>query len=106
MCQSFLSTRGLILAGTASTGGLATLAVKMSRKKHQVLNRKVEKNYAFDSPTGTKRLADLFAGKRQLIVYHFMFGPDWQEGCPSCSLNMDHTDGVPVHLTQRDVSFV
>jgi len=67
---------------------------------------KVEKNYVFDSPTGTKRLADLFEGKRQLIVYHFMFGPDWQEGCPSCSLNMDHTDGVLVHLAQRDVSFV
>jgi predicted dithiol-disulfide oxidoreductase (DUF899 family) len=66
---------------------------------------KVEKNYVFDSPSGKKTLADLFVGKSQLIVYHFMFGPDWQEGCPSCSFNMDHTDGALVHLAQRDVSF-
>src|ERR1700719_3226724 len=66
---------------------------------------KVEKNYVFDSPSGKKTLADLFDGRSQLIVYHFMFGPDWKEGCPSCSLNMDHTDGAVVHLAQRDVSF-
>lgn len=67
---------------------------------------KVEKNYVFDSPGGKKTLADLFDGRSQLIVYHFMFGPEWQEGCPSCSFNMDHTDGALVHLAQRDVSFV
>jgi len=66
---------------------------------------KVEKNYVFDSSAGKKTLADLFESKSQLIVYHFMFGPDWKEGCPSCSFNMDHTDGALVHLTQRDVSF-
>ena len=66
---------------------------------------KVEKNYVFDSPSGKKTLADLFEGRSQLIIYHFMFGPDWQEGCPSCSFNMDHTDGALVHLAQRDVSF-
>jgi predicted dithiol-disulfide oxidoreductase (DUF899 family) len=66
---------------------------------------RVEENYSFDSPTGKKTLADLFDGKSQLIVYHFMFGPDWKEGCPSCSFNMDHTDGALVHLAQRDVSF-
>src|SRR5213080_4146922 len=66
---------------------------------------KVEKNYAFDSPSGEKTLADLFDGRSQLIVYHFMFGPEWQEGCPSCSFNMDHTDGALVHLAQRDVTF-
>jgi predicted dithiol-disulfide oxidoreductase (DUF899 family) len=66
---------------------------------------KVEKNYIFDSPTGKKTLADLFGDRSQLIIYHFMFGPDWQEGCPSCSFNMDHTDGALVHLAQRDVSF-
>jgi predicted dithiol-disulfide oxidoreductase (DUF899 family) len=67
---------------------------------------KVEKNYVFDSPKGKKTLRDLFEGKSQLIVYHFMFGPEWNEGCPSCSFNMDHTDGALVHLAQRDVSFV
>jgi predicted dithiol-disulfide oxidoreductase (DUF899 family) len=66
---------------------------------------KVEKNYVFDSPSGNKTLADLFDGRSQLIVYHFMFGPEWKEGCPSCSFNMDHTDGALVHLVQRDVSF-
>ncbi len=66
---------------------------------------KVEKEYVFDAPGGKKTLADLFEGRSQLIVYHFMFGPEWQEGCPSCSFNMDHTDGALVHLAQRDVSF-
>lgn len=67
---------------------------------------RVDKNYVFDSPIGKKTLADLFDGRSQLVVYHFMFGPEWQEGCPSCSFNMDHTDGALVHLAQRDVSFV
>ncbi len=66
---------------------------------------KVAKEYTFDAPGGKKTLADLFEGRSQLIVYHFMFGPEWQEGCPSCSFNMDHTDGALVHLAQRDVSF-
>src|SRR6267143_6983484 len=66
---------------------------------------KAEKNYVFDSPSGKKTLADLFDGKSQLIVYHLMFGPEWEEACPSCSFNMDHTDGALVHLAQRDVSF-
>ena len=66
---------------------------------------KVEKNYVFDTRSGKQTLADLFDGKSQLIVYHFMFGPDWQEGCPSCSFIMDHTDGALAHLAQRDVSF-
>jgi predicted dithiol-disulfide oxidoreductase (DUF899 family) len=66
---------------------------------------KVEKNYVFDSPTGKKTLAELFDGRSQLVIYHFMFGPEWQEGCPSCSFNMDHTDPALVHLAQRDVSF-
>src|SRR5207244_507833 len=66
---------------------------------------KVEKNYVFDSPSGKKTLADLFDGKSQLIVYHLMFGPEWQEACPSCSFNMDHTDPALMHLAQRDVSF-
>ena len=66
---------------------------------------KVDKEYVFDTPGGKKKLAELFEGKSQLIVYHFMFGPEWAEGCPSCSFIMDHTDGALVHLAQRDVSF-
>src|SRR5215813_13123448 len=66
---------------------------------------RVEKNYVFDSPSGKKTLDELFDGRSQLIIYHFMFGPDWKEGCPSCSFLMDHTDPTLVHLAQRDVSF-
>ena len=53
---------------------------------------------------GRRTLADLFEGRSQLIVYHFMFGPEWQEGCPSCSFNMDHADGALIDLAQRDVT--
>src|SRR6202023_685848 len=77
----------------------------LAAERRQLPWRKVDKNYVFDSPGGEKACADLFEGRSQLIVYHFMFGPDWKEGCPSCSFNMDHTDGALVHLAQRDVSF-
>ena len=77
----------------------------LAAERRQLPWVKVEKNYVFDSPSGKKTLADLFDGRSQLIVYHFMFGPEWNEGCPSCSFNMDHTDGALAHLAQRDVSF-
>src|SRR5262245_4319924 len=67
---------------------------------------KVEKPYVFDGPDGKETLSDLFAGRSQLIVDHFMFGADWQEGCPSCSFWADTYDGVVVHLEHRDASFV
>ena len=67
---------------------------------------KVEKNYVFDTPEGKKTLADLFGGRSQLIVYHFMFGPDWEAGCPSCSLEADHAEGAIVHLENHDVAYV
>jgi predicted dithiol-disulfide oxidoreductase (DUF899 family) len=51
-------------------------------------------------------LGDLFDGRSQLFVYHFMFGPDWEEGCPSCSMVADHFDGRVVHLAQRDVTLL
>jgi predicted dithiol-disulfide oxidoreductase (DUF899 family) len=64
---------------------------------------KVDKKYVFETASGKKTLADLFGGKSQLAIYHFMFGPDWEQGCPSCSLLADHMDGLAVHLLQRDV---
>jgi predicted dithiol-disulfide oxidoreductase (DUF899 family) len=78
---------------------------ELARERRELPWVKVEKEYVFDGPKGKENLADLFDGRSQLAVYHFMFGPDWQEGCPSCSFNMDHTDGALVHLAQRDVSF-
>jgi predicted dithiol-disulfide oxidoreductase (DUF899 family) len=67
---------------------------------------KVEKPYVFDTREGKKTLAELFDGKGQLIVYHFMLGPGWEEGCPSCSYLADHFDGAVIHLANRDVAFV
>jgi len=67
---------------------------------------RVDKAYAFDGPEGKATLADLFDGRSQLIVYHFMFGPGWEEGCPSCSFLADHIDGAAVHLAQRDVTLL
>jgi predicted dithiol-disulfide oxidoreductase (DUF899 family) len=67
---------------------------------------KVEKNYVFEGPAGKETLADLFAGRGQLMVYHFMLGPGWAQGCPSCSYLADHFDGAVTHLAQRDVTFV
>ncbi len=78
----------------------------LSRKRRELPWEKVEKNYVFDGQNGKETLADLFGGKSQLIVYHFMLGPDWKEGCPSCSLLADHFDGAAPHLVQRDVAFV
>jgi predicted dithiol-disulfide oxidoreductase (DUF899 family) len=65
---------------------------------------RIEKDYVFDTPRGKASLADLFQGRSQLVIYHFMFGPDWQEGCPSCSYVSDHLNGAVPHLAARDVT--
>lgn len=67
---------------------------------------KLGKAYVFDGPHGKETLADLFGGRSQLIVYHFMLGPGWEQGCPSCSFLADHFDGAAIHLAQRDVTLV
>ena len=67
---------------------------------------RVEKDYRFVGPEGALTLADLFGANSQLITYHFMFGPGWQEGCRSCSFLADHIDGAEPHLTHHDVSLV
>jgi predicted dithiol-disulfide oxidoreductase (DUF899 family) len=67
---------------------------------------RVEKDYLFDGPNGKQTLAELFDGRSQLIVYHFMLGPGWEEGCKSCSYLADHFDGANWHLPHRDVTFV
>jgi len=67
---------------------------------------KVAKSYVFDGPKGKEKLADLFEGRSQLVVYHFMFGPGWEQGCPSCSYLSDHIDGAAVHLNARDVTLL
>ncbi len=77
---------------------------ELSAERRKLPWVKVSKNYVFDAPGGKVALADLFAGRNQLVIYHFMFGPDWQEGCPSCSFVSDHFDGALPHLAARDVT--
>ena len=79
---------------------------ELARERRALPWVKVEKNYAFDAPEGKVTLADLFDRKSQLIVQHFMFGPDWNEGCPSCSFWTDNFNGIDVHLAHRDTAFV
>ena len=67
---------------------------------------KIEKNYIFDTSNGKQALTDLFAGRSQLVVKHFMLGPGWKEGCVGCSFEVDHIEGALVHLEHHDVTFV
>ena len=67
---------------------------------------KVEKNYVFDTPIGKKTLADLFNGRSQLIIKHFMLGPGWKEGCVGCSFEVDHVEGALMHIKHHDVNYV
>lgn len=85
---------------------LTRLRDEVSRHRRELPWVKVEKEYAFDGPNGRETLADLFEGHSQLIVYHFMLGPGWEDGCKSCSYLADHFDGANWHLPHRDVTFV
>jgi predicted dithiol-disulfide oxidoreductase (DUF899 family) len=67
---------------------------------------RIDKSYGFDAPEGRRTLSELFDGRRQLLVQHFMFAPGWEQGCPSCSFMADHIDGMNVHLAHRDVTLV
>ena len=83
---------------------LTRLRDKLAAERRALPWVKIDKEYVFDAPEGKVTLADLFAGRSQLVIYHFMFGPDWQEGCPSCSFVSDHIDGALPHLAARDVT--
>ena len=78
---------------------------ELSRARRDLPWEKVEKKYVFEGPKGKLTLADLFDGRSQLVVYHFMLGPGWQEGCKSCSYLADHFDGMTIHLAHRDTTF-
>jgi predicted dithiol-disulfide oxidoreductase (DUF899 family) len=85
---------------------LTRLRDEVSRHRRELPWVKVDKQYVFHGPDGRETLADLFEGRSQLIVYHFMLGPGWEEGCKSCSYLADHFDGSNWHLPHRDVTFV
>jgi predicted dithiol-disulfide oxidoreductase (DUF899 family) len=78
---------------------------ELSRQRREMPWERVEKKYVFDGSHGKETLADLFQGRSQLVIYHFMFGPGWKEGCPSCSFLADSFDGARIHMAQRDTSF-
>jgi predicted dithiol-disulfide oxidoreductase (DUF899 family) len=78
----------------------------LSARRREMPWERVEKDYRFEGPSGTLSFGDLFAGRSQLLMYHFMLGPDWESGCKSCSFWADNYNGVDVHLAQRDVTLV
>jgi predicted dithiol-disulfide oxidoreductase (DUF899 family) len=79
---------------------------ELNQRRRDLPWEAVTKDYVFEGPDGKETLSDLFAGRSQLVVYHFMFGPDWKAGCPHCSRWADNFDGIIVHLNQRDVTMV
>ena len=79
---------------------------QLSQDRRELPWVKVEKEYLFDGPDGKQSLSDLFDGRSQLIIYHFMYGPDWEEGCPSCSFWADNFNGIDIHLKHRDISLI
>lgn len=81
------------------------LRERLAARRRELPWVKIDKAYTFESPAGRVSLSDLFEGRSQLVVYHFMFGPGWDEGCKSCSYVADHLDAAVVHLRARDVAF-
>ena len=82
------------------------LGDEMSRQIRELPWEAVTREYSFEGPDGVEKLPDLFAGRSQLVIYHFMFHPDDKAGCPHCSLRADGFNGIGVHLNQRDVTMV
>lgn len=79
---------------------------QLSQERRELPWVKVEKEYVFDGPNGKETLLELFEGRSQLIIYHFMYGPDWAEGCLSCSFWADNFNGITVHLNHRDITLL
>jgi predicted dithiol-disulfide oxidoreductase (DUF899 family) len=100
--EEWLASRTAFLAKEKE---FTRLRDELSRERRDLPWVKVEKQYVFDGPSGRETLADLFEGRSQLILYHFMFSPESDEGCPHCSFWADNFDGIDVHLNQRDVTF-
>lgn len=101
--EEWLKARKALLAKEKE---FTRLRDELSRERRDLPWTRVDKSYVFDGPDGKESLADLFDGRSQLIVYHFMLGPGWQEGCPGCSFVADHMDGAVAHLRARDVTLV
>ena len=85
---------------------LTRLQDEIARQRRALPWERIDKAYTFDTPEGRRTLADLFEGRSQLMVQHFMLGPGWEQGCPSCSFMADHTGGMKIHLEHRDITVV
>ena len=85
---------------------LTHLRDQIARERRALPWVRVDKNYVFHTTEGPRTLADLFEGRHQLLVQHFMLGPGWEQGCPSCSFMADHSDGMTIHLAHRDTTLV
>jgi predicted dithiol-disulfide oxidoreductase (DUF899 family) len=85
---------------------LTRLRDELSRHRRELPWEKVTKSYVFDGPRGKESLAELFEHRSQLVVYHLMFSPAWDEACPSCSFWADNFNGIDIHLAHRDITFL
>jgi len=101
--QQWLADRKKLMAREKE---LTRLGDQIARERRALPWVRVDKTYTFDTLAGRRTLAELFDGRRQLLVQHFMFAPGWEQGCKSCSYMADHTDATTLHLAQRDVTFV
>ncbi len=101
--EKWLSARTAFLAKEKE---FTRLRDDLSRQRRELPWEKVDEPYVFDGPRGKETLADLFEGRSQLVVYHFMFSPEWDEGCRHCSFWADNFNGIGVHLNHRDVTLV
>ncbi len=101
--EDWLSARTAFLAKEKE---FSKLRDELNRQRRALPWERVDKQYVFDGPDGKETLAELFQNRNQLFVYHFMFSPEWDEGCPICSFWADHFDGPGLHLNHRDVTFV
>jgi len=101
--EQWLSARTAFLAKEKE---FTRLRDELSQRRRELPWEKVEKRYVFDGPRGKESLAELFENRSQLVVYHFMFSPDQNEGCKHCSFWADNFNGLGVHLNHRDVTFV
>ncbi|HWA46212.1 MAG TPA: thioredoxin family protein [Hypericibacter adhaerens] len=101
--KEWIAARKLLLEKEKT---LTRMSDQLSAERRALPWVKVEKSYVFEGARGKQSLAELFGGRSQLFVYHFMFGPDWGQGCPSCSFFADHIDGPNLHLKHHDVSVV
>ncbi|MCU1225384.1 MAG: hypothetical protein JWQ42_3477 [Edaphobacter sp.] len=101
--KEWIETRKVFLAKEKE---LTRLRDQLAQQRRELPWERVEKNYVFDGPKGKESLADLFGGRSQLVIYHFMMGPGWPEGCPSCSMIADGIDPTLVHLADRGVTLL